>query len=209
MHRSPWPRSSGPSERLIAPPPPPTAALKTYDGGVSARRGDGGPYLPPAQAGSLFLHSSVACMRASVYSRISFRFFCSSGVIGGTLAVRRIDDHRGPPAGAQVRREHGGVVGAADILLGPSLATPLARFTADDVRDLFVDRGALFVGELRFVRVFGGPLQRFVGVASPDALEVWWRPTASSEPGPPSRVRLDRFGRSAASGPLSEAVRRP
>src|SRR3954463_13020275 len=86
MHRSPWPRSSGPSERLIAPPPPPTAALYTYAGGVSFRRGDGvGTYLPPAHAGILFLHSSVACIRASVYSRIASRFFCSSAVSGGIL----------------------------------------------------------------------------------------------------------------------------
>src|SRR6266567_3277375 len=85
MHRSLWPRSSGPSERLITPPDVPTIAPVKYSGGASNRLGEGGPYFPPAHAGSLFLHTSVACRRASVYSSSRLLRCCASGVRGGIL----------------------------------------------------------------------------------------------------------------------------
>src|SRR5205085_1598838 len=73
-------------------------------------------------------------------------------LLGGdrrNLSVRRIDDHRRPAAGSQVRGEDRGVVGAAHILLGSALATSFRRLAADNVGDLLVDRRPLLVGERR------------------------------------------------------------
>ena len=162
MHRSLWPRSSGPSERLITPPEVPTIAPVKYSGGVSDRLGEGGPYFPSAQAGSLFLHTSVACRRASVYASNRLLRCCASGVPAGSC---RPADRRSSTSGSVVfrgrrRRPHGTELWKSD---GTAAGTKLRVQGHHPGPGASALSNPTAVGQTVFFTVADGERQEFVG----------------------------------------------
>ena len=196
----------GPSERLMAPPPA-APVRRDSTGGTSARRGDGGPYFPPSQPGSLFLQTSVACRSASWNSRISCRRFCRLRGQRRNAPVRRIGDERRPPSGRLVGQEDVGAVGAADVLLAAAIVTP--DVLTDDGGALLVKLGTLFVGEEFLVGEPRRPLQRDLVGVGPDALQVRRAPRCSRRgPASPRDHRAAAPARQWEPVPTETAARR-
>src|SRR5437867_10822701 len=63
-----------------------------------------------------------------------------------------------------------------DVSLGAPGPSAIGAVTADDVRNLPIELGAFRVRKKLSIGVLGGPLQRYVDIPGPDALEVWLAP---------------------------------
>src|SRR5437867_5249812 len=90
--------------------------------------------------------------------------------------VRRIDDERRPAAHGLVCCEDRRVIGAADILLGSATAAALVSLSTNGGRSLLIEFGSFLVGKEFPIGVPSWPLQRYLAVARPDALQVRFAP---------------------------------